>query len=261
MLKKLTNKIEVSGRLYKSGGLSHDPNIGALSIISAVLRKLGWNKRIVITEHGLKQENIGIRNKFIQIANQLKLEIKKLKLPYAELNKNYWKYETEGEKLGTIFIHIVVESFTTGYSIFENHAGCEKSYFITKDGKPIPLKKYSDRAKYKAGDKSKIIHIPDLILIDFDRTEIINVEGKKYKFKQQGIDELNNYDYIEKNYIKKHYPKFDIIRTVVLYGSNNEEIIELQVGFLLNEKGKLILGVQAPEIFKDAIKNLIDFWS
>jgi hypothetical protein len=261
MLKKLTNKIEVSGRLYKSGGLSHDPNIGALSIISAVLRKLGWNKRIVITEHGLKQENIGVRNKFIQIANQLKLELKKLKLPCAELNKNYWKYETEGEKLGTIFIHIVVESFTTGYSIFENHAGCEKSYFMTKDGKPIPLKKYSDRAKYKAGDKSKIIHIPDLILIDFDRTEIINVEGKKYKFKQQGINELNNYDYIEENYIKKHYPKFDIIRTVVLYGSNNEEIIELQVGFLLNEKGKLILGVQAPEIFKKAIKNLIDFWS
>jgi len=261
MLKKFTNRIEVSGRLYKSGGLSHDPNIGALSIISAVLRKLGWNKRIVITEHGLKQENIGIRNKFIQIANQLNLELKKIKIPTAELNKNYWKYETEGEKLGTIFIHIVVESFTSGYSIFENHAGCEKSYFMPKEGEPIPLKKYSDRAKYKAGDKSKIIHIPDLILIDFDRTEIINVEGKKYKFKQKGIEELNNYDYIEENYIKKHYPKFDIIRTVVLYGSNNEEIIEIQVGFLLNEKGKLILGIQAPEIFKEAIKNLIDFWS
>ena len=261
MLKEFANGIEVSGRLHKSGGLSHDPNIGALSIISAVLRKLGWGKRIVITEHGLKQENIGVRNKFIQIANQLNLELKKLKIPKIKLNKNYWKYEIKGEKLGTIFIHIVVESFTTGYSIFENHAGCEKSYFMSKDGEPIPLKKYSDRAKYKAGDKSKIIYIPDLILIDFDRTEIINIEGKKYKFKQKGIEELNNYDFIEENYIKKHYPKFKIIRTVVLYGSNNEEIIEIQVGFLLSEKGKLILGIKAPEVFKEAIKNLIDFWS
>ena len=40
LLTKFDNRIEVSGRLYKSGGLSHDPNIGALSIISAVLRKL-----------------------------------------------------------------------------------------------------------------------------------------------------------------------------------------------------------------------------
>ena len=62
------------------------------------------------------------------------------------------------------------------------------------------LKKFSDREKYKAGDKSKIIHIPDLILVDQERKEIINIEGKKEKFKQDGIDELNNYDYIEKKY-------------------------------------------------------------
>ena len=53
--------------------------------------------------------------------------------------KNLWIL-TEGEKLGTIFIHLVVENFTTGYSIFENHAGCEKSYFITKEGGLLFLK-------------------------------------------------------------------------------------------------------------------------
>lgn len=261
LLTKFKNKIEISGRLFKANSLSHDPNIGALSIISAVLRKLKWKKDIVITKHGLKQEHIGKTNKFIQISNVLNIRLNGLKIPKSTLNKNYWKYEKEGEKLGTIFIHLVVESFTTGYSIFENHAGCEKSYFITKKGEPIVLKKYSDREKYKAGDKSKIIHIPDLILIDFDRTEIINVEGKKYKFKHKGIEELNNYDYIEKNYILKHYPKFKISRTVVLYGSNNDEIVEIEIGFLLNENGKLILGIKAPEIFKEAITNLLDFWN
>jgi hypothetical protein len=52
----------------------------------------------------------------------------------------------------------------------------------------------------------------------------------------------------------------EIIRTVVLYGSQEEEIIEIEVGFLLNENGQLILGVKAPPIFQDAVKHLLDFW-
>ncbi|MGB1205267.1 MAG: hypothetical protein ACPG5B_06450, partial [Chitinophagales bacterium] len=138
---------------------------------------------------------------------------------------------------------------------------CEKSYFTTKEGKPIVLAKYSDKAAYKAGDKSKIIHIPDIILIDFDRTEVINIEGKKYKFRQKGIDELNNYDYIEQHYIQKYYPSFSIIRTVVLYGSAENKIIEIEIGFLLNENGGLILGINAPQLFQKAITNLLDFWN
>jgi hypothetical protein len=261
MLTNFNDRIEVSGRLYKSGGLSHDPNIGALSIISAVLRNLGWDKRIVITQHGLEQKHIGKKNKFIQIANNLQIELEGLKIPVVNFNDEYWKYDKDGEKLGTIFIHIVVESFTSGYSIFENHAGCEKSYFLQKDGGVIPLAKYSDRDLYKAGDKSKIINIPDLILIDFGRSEIINVEGKKYKFRQNGIDELANYDYIEEHYIKKSYPEFRIVRTVVLYGSAENKLIEIEIGFLLNERGELILGIKAPELFKDAIMNLLDYWN
>jgi hypothetical protein len=261
MLTNFNDRIEVSGRLYKSGGLSHDPNIGALSIISAVLRNLGWDKRIVITQHGLEQKHIGKTNKFIQIANNLQIELEGLKIPVVNFNDEYWKYDKDGEKLGTIFIHIVVESFTSGYSIFENHAGCEKSYFLQKDGGVIPLAKYSDRDLYKAGDKSKIINIPDLILIDFGRSEIINVEGKKYKFRQNGIDELANYDYIEEHYIKKSYPEFRIVRTVVLYGSAENKLIEIEIGFLLNERGELILGIKAPELFKDAIMNLLDYWN
>ncbi len=260
LLKKFDDRIEVSGRLFKSGSLSHDPNIGALSIICAVLRKLGWTKKIVITLHGLDQSHVGSTNKFIQISNKLNLSLDGLNMPSATMKNNYWKYDTDGEKLGTIFIHLVVENFTTGYSIFENHAGCEKGYFIPLKGEPIPLEKYKDRAAYKGGDKEQIVHIPDLILIDFDRSEVINVEGKKYAFRQNGINELNNYGYIEQNYILKHYPNFTIVRTVVLYGSKEEKIVEFEVGFLLNENGKLILGVKAPSIFKDAIMNLLDFW-
>lgn len=261
LLNKQKDKIEISGRLFKSNGLSHDPNIGVLSIISTVLRKLGWEKRIVITQHGLEQNHIGKTNKFIQIANKIGIELDKLTIPKVEMNKSYWKYDKDGEKLGTIFIHLVVENFTQGYSIFENHAGSEKGYFIPKQGDPIPLAKYKDREKYKAGNKDEIIHIPDLILFDFDRNEVINIEGKKYQFRHNGISELANYDYIEKHYIKKYYPKSKIIRTVVLYGSKETRIIEIEIGFLLNEKGQLILGIKAPRLFQEAIKNLLDFWN
>jgi len=261
LIKKIGDKITVSGRLYKSEGLAHDPNIGALSLICAAIRKLGWSSEIIITKHGLKQKHIQADNKFVKIANRLNIKIHGLSIPASKHRDNYWKYETEGEKLGTIFIHLVVENFTEGYSIFENHAGCEKGYFITSDGKHIPLEKYSDRKAYKAGNKNKIISIPDLILIDFGRSEVINIEGKKYQFRQNGIEELKGFNDIEKTYIKKYYPKFKITRTVVLYGGTETKIIEIEVGFLLNENGDLVLGIKAPKLFREAIKNLLDFWS
>lgn len=261
LIKKEEGSISVSGRLFKSGGLAHDPNIGALSLVCAAIRKLGWSENIRITKHGLEQEHVKSNNKFIKISNMLDIDIEGLEKPSMVSSDGYWKYEKEGEKLGTIFIHLVVENFTEGYSIFENHAGCEKGYFITKEGKPIPLAKYSDREAYKRGEKNKIINIPDLILIDFSKTEIINIEGKKYQFRQKGIEELKTFEAIEKNYIKKYYPRFRITRTVVLYGSKEKRIIEIEVGFLLNERGELVLGIKAPELFKEAIKNLIDFWS
>lgn len=260
LIKKFENKIKISGRLDKSGGLAHDPNIGALSLISAAIRKLNWKGEIIITNHGLQQKNLQGKNKFVKIANCFGLIIEGLDLPKSIIHEDYWKYETEGEKLGTIFIHLVVENFTKGFSIFENHAGCEKGYFITSDGKHIPLEKYSDRRAYKGGDKNKIISIPDLILIDFCRSEIINVEGKRYQFRADGIKELKNFVDIEEIYIKKYYKNHKIIRTVVLYGGTENEVIEIEVGFLLNKSGHLVLGIKAPNLFEEAIKNLIDFW-
>lgn len=261
LLTKKKDKIEISGRLFKSGELSHDPNIGALSIISAVLRQLGWKQDIVITQHGLEQKHVGRTNKFIQIANKIDIKLDGLEVPKAEMNKDYWKYDKDGEKLGTIFIHLVVEEFTNGFSIFENHAGSEKGYFFPLNGEPIPLEKYKNRALYKGGDKTQIIEIPDLILVDEKENEIINIEGEKYINRNAGILQIKTFDFVEKVYIKKHYPKFKIIRTVVLFGSEETSIVEIEVGFLLNRNGQLILSVKSPKLFQEAIKNLLDFWN
>ncbi len=259
-LTKSNNKIQISGRLFKSGSLSHDPNIGTLTLICATLRKLGWNGELEITQHGLTQKNIKPKNKFIRIANIQKIKIEDLTVPVSEI-VDYWKYELNGEKLGTIFVHLVVENFTNGFSIYENHAGCERGYFMTKDGEAKTVKKYIDHDKYKAGDKSQIVHIPDLVLVDTDRLEIINVEGKTYTHMNQGIEELNNFDAFENFYIREYYPEYQkIIRTVVLYGSYKEEIERIEVGFLLNSSGKMVLSINAPKIFVEAVANLLDYW-
>ncbi|WP_297192826.1 hypothetical protein [uncultured Campylobacter sp.] len=258
---KEITKIQISARLIKNNHLAHDPNIGALSGICATLRKLGFDKKIEIISHGLEQKHIGNNNKFIQIANLLDISLQGLKIPKIEINKQYWHYETNSEKLATIFIHLAVTYFSKGYGIFENHAGCEKGYFLTPNGEHIALEKYENKEAYKSGDKNAIAFIPDLILLDVEHLEIINIEGKKYDNKAQGLKELQNYDFIEQAYIKKYYPQYTIIRTLVLYGSNEEHIVEIEVGFLLNAKGRMILGIKAPKVFIQSLSNLIAFWN
>ncbi|MGX2972839.1 hypothetical protein, partial [Helicobacter sp. T3_23-1059] len=256
-----SNVLQISGRLVKNNSLSHDPNIGAISGIAKALRILNFNGNIEVILHGLTSQNqVGKDNKFIQIANILGISLQGLAVPKALPHKEYWHYETKGEKLATIFIHLVVSHFTNAEVIFENHAGCEKGYFFDSDGNAIALEKYEDKEAYKNGDKNKRLFIPDLILLDSERLEIINIEGKKYANKHKGIEELKNYDFIESAYIKRFYPHYKIIRTLVLFGSDNEKIIEVEIGFLLNNKGKMILGIKAPQIFIIALKNLLDFW-
>ncbi|HOQ79303.1 MAG TPA: hypothetical protein PLW94_03695, partial [Candidatus Absconditabacterales bacterium] len=96
LINKTNDKIEVSGRLFKSDSLSHDPNIGALSLICASLRKLGWDKKLVITEHGLSQKHIKGNNKFVQIASKLNIDFDGLQRVAPKIKDSYWHYEKEG---------------------------------------------------------------------------------------------------------------------------------------------------------------------
>lgn len=223
-ISKSENKITISGRLEKDGSLSHDPNIGALSLISATLRALGYVGKIEITSHNLSQNQIGRGNKFISIANLLGISLENIDLPAIQNNDSYWHYEMQGEKIATIFLHLVIEEFTRARAIYENHAGCERGYFITQDNKNLTVEKYKNKDEYKNGNKNARIFIPDLVLADFDRKQIINIEGKKFIKVQCGIDELENYDAFENLYIKKHYEDYEIIRTVVLFGGEIDEI-------------------------------------
>lgn len=267
LIRKLKNKITISGRLEKGGLLSHDPNIGALSLMSATLRALGYVGRIEIISHNLSQNQIGRGNKFVSIANLLGISLKNIDLPAIQNDDSYWHYETQGEKIATIFLHLVVEEFTRARAIYENHAGCERGYFITQNNENLTVEKYENRNEYKNGNENARIFIPDLVLADFDREQIINIEGKKFIKVQCGIDELENYDAFENLYIKKHYEDYEIIRTVVLFGGEIDEISNLsfpkinfndipKIGFVLTKNGKTILQIHSPKIFEEAIFHL-----
>lgn len=258
-IKILSNRIEVSGRLYKAGGIGHDPNIGALTIIAACIRKWEKNKDIVITHHGLKQENLGKNNKFIQIANRLNIKLEGLKLPVATSHDSYWHYEISQEKMATIFLHVSLLAYTKAEVIYANHGGSERGYFMHKTLGAIAIEKYQEgkRALYKSGDKTMIIYLPDMIIYDPARNQIINVEGKRYITRKSGISELKNFSYIEEKIIKPSHNPDSILRTVVVFGSKEKSIAEEQIGFLLNENGEIILGKQPPEIFKEVASKLL----
>lgn len=99
----------------------------------------------------------------------------------------------------------------------------------------------------------------DLVL-DVDEKVAITIEGKTYENKNRGIAELNNYDAFDTMYLRKYYSQYKIVRTVVLYGGLSMGVFDMEVGFLLNENGKLVLGIKAPKLFTKAIRNLLDYW-
>jgi hypothetical protein len=254
-----SKSIKVSGRLFKSGGLTHDPNIGALSIIAACIRKWEKEKDIIITLHGLKQKHVGKDNKFIQIANKINIKLDGLKVSVTTSHENYWHYELSQEKIATIFLHVALLAYTDTKIIYANHGGAERGYFVHKTLELLAIPKYQHGKKkfYKAGNKKMIIFLPDMIVYDSKRNEIIDVEGKKFSTRKAGISELKNFSYIDNKIIKPSYEPDSILRTVVVFGSKEKSVSEKQIGFMLNEEGDILLGRDAPECFKEVVKKLL----
>jgi len=127
-------------------------------------------------------------------------------MPVSVPHESYWHYDQSQEKIASIFLHVALVAYTKAEVVYANHGGSERGYFMDPKLGPIAIEKYQEgkRAQYKAGDKTAIISIPDMIVFDQARNEIINVEGKKYSTRKQGITDLKNYNYIERKIIKLH---------------------------------------------------------
>lgn len=245
---KYADRIEVSGRLAKpadAGNINYDPNIGALSIISACIRKLGWDKDIVITEHGVTQGYVDRtkgKNKFLYICDILNVRLDGIRMPeQVEFPQLYWHYEKTSEKMADILLHI--QTMYHGMEcVYENHAGCERGYFHPKEGVPFALPK-KDR-------NGRNLYLPDVVLYDRGTNYILLVEGKKLSALRQGIQEIEQYDSIEQEYIRPAYSGADIMRCVSIFGGNRTSIPHEKVLFYLASDGRIIINENAPACIK-----------
>lgn len=252
-IKRFDDRIEVSGRLSKpanKGNIGHDPNIGALSLISKGLRHLGWKKRIVITQHGVSQEYIDKtrgKNKFIYICKILNIELDGIVIPEnISFPIKYWHYEKSSEKIASILLHMIGE-YHGIKGIYQNHAGCERGYFRTKDNTLITLPK-KDRNGVN-------LYIPDLVLYDEKSKHIILVEGKKLSTLQDGIEEIENYDSIENEYINPYYNDCKIYRCISIFGGNLTSLPHPKVILYLSATGKVIINPNAPKCIIEAFEK------
>lgn len=251
-ISKFEDRIEISGRLSKpaeEGNIGHDPNIGALSMISACIRKLGWTKQIVITEHGVSQSYInrsGASNKFVSICKLLGLSLSNISLPEKiKTPESYWHYERHSEKMADILLHI--QTMYYGIEcVYENHAGCERGYFRSSKGLLALPKKDSHGVN---------LFLPDVVLHDKVSNETLLIEGKMLTTLMQGVEELDNYDSIENEYIYPHYPGTRIQRGLSIFGGECEKLPHERVLFYLTDSGKIIINEDAPNFVKQCFAN------
>ena len=253
------NTIYISGTLSKpkeKGNIGHDPNIGCLSIISGALRFLGWNGKIIITESSVKQKYIDKNkdNKFLYICELLKLGIDGVDLYNYYIPTKYWHYEKSSEKVASILFHILCENAGL-QEVYQNHAGCERGYFKSKNGELYTIPKYcgeDSTGKVIALDNKKTparnirdLLIPDVIIQDESNKIIYLIEGKKYTTLNKGLKEIEDYNDIEDTFIKKHYADYDIRRYLTIFGGNLNYLPHDKVLLYLNDSGKIIMNSKA----------------
>lgn len=248
-IKKYDDRIEVSGRLEKpkdKGNIGHDPNIGALSMIAACIRKLGWQKDIVVTMHGVSQKYVDGtkgKNKFLYICNILNMRLDGVTMPQkVSMPELYWHYEKNSEKMADILLHLQA-AYHGLYCVYENHAGCERGYFRTKEGELITLPK-----KDKSGKNN--LCLPDVVLYDEKSNYILLVEGKQLSTLNKGLQEIENYDSIEEEYIFPNYGEVEIMRCLSIFGGTKISLPHEKVLFYLADDGRIIINSNAPDCIK-----------
>lgn len=250
---KYDSHIEVSGRLAKpkdAGNIGHDPNIGALSMISNCIRVLGWEKDIIITKHGVSQDYVSrnINNKFIYICDMLNLKLDNIEMPKTVTTpKKYWYYEKSSEKIASILLH-VASVYNGLYSVYENHAGCERGYFINKNSNLITLPK-----KDSSGNN---LFLPDVILYDKNDNIILLVEGKKFSTLEDGLKEIESYDSIENEFIKPNFKNASILRCLSIFGGTENHHLNDKVLLYVNHQGEIFLNPNAPNCIVDSFNIL-----
>lgn len=254
IIAKNDDSISISSRLDKrhcEGKISHDPNIGALTILAKCFRDLGWRGKIVVTNHHIEQRNINTtraeKNKFLYVCHLLGMTLDGISLPDTILPSSYWHYDMSSEKVASILLHVQAE-YRGLKEVYQNHAGCERGYFICLNDNIITLPKK---------DKNGInLYLPDLVMADSESKNVLLIEGKKLSTLKAGLDEICDYDSIENEYIHPQFPGYNVIRGVSIFGGSKDSIPAKGVMFYLNNNGNVFVSDDAPVCIKQLFKDI-----
>ena len=252
---KNKNKISISARLQKGNSQTSwsDPSTGFAIAAGFIVREVfGHTGEISIVKTNFKKNPTGSKKggKFAAVASRLDISIEDWKVPKKELPENYFK-KSDGEKVGSILLHLCLEDNHDLEIIYENHAGSEQGYFEEKCTKCFVTRDFHS-IKKKDGKA-------DLIILDKRNKEIFILEGEKAKNVKKGIAQMKSFNVAEKQYCKKFYPKYKCKRFVVLYGDKEVDLTQKeknQVIFRLKGNGQMIIYPKCPQIIKNILEKL-----
>lgn len=126
------------------------------------------------------------------------------------------------KKLGAISVYSVVKELLNDDASIENEIGNQNGYFISSDGNAIRLNKQLDE---KPKNKT------EMVLVDFAKPD--------------------------KSYLRKYGLEYQIRHEIVLGSGRKRKKSEIEIHFLRNENGTISLGIKAPELFEEMIKNIV----
>src|SRR3989338_1247745 len=127
------------------------------------------------------------------------------------------------KRFGAVSVYSVVKELINDNTSVENKIGNQDGYFISGDGDAIRLNKQLDE---KPKNKT------ELVLVDFSKPD--------------------------KSYLRTYYPEYQISHEIVLGSGRKKQVAEIEIHFLRNENGTTSLGIKAPELFEEVIKNIIN---
>ncbi len=127
------------------------------------------------------------------------------------------------KKFGPISVYSVVKELINDIASADNQISNQDGYFMSCDGNAIRLDKRLDE---KPKNKT------EMVVVDFDKPD--------------------------RSYLRTYYPKYKINHEIVLGTGRKKQVAEIEIHFLQNENGTTSLGIKAPELFQEAIKNIVN---
>lgn len=260
------NKFTFTVPLWKSGNPKEtsDPNVGLVASTVHSALSLGYSGDFFIEKHEKSLEYFNGNNKLARIlslavARGHKVFVEGIEDPLNPRADSdvYFKAEHNGEKLASIALEGRNIQNGPWETIFDNHAGCEKSYFKDAAGEYKPVPKTFNPKKRKdleelglplawEGEK---LGLPDLVMKNEKEGRIIVVEGE---MSENLFANKKGYDQVEEGKFRKtvkwmaaHYPEYTVEVHMATFGKDTGE----NILYHLNKDGSEVYNGDAKPVY------------